>query len=107
MSATGCSSKGVSAGWWGVHRHPKALRKSGPGFVREGSLPPPRPPERVQREMLFRILLQSPSLIDEVAEEFAALDMPEAELDRLRREILEIEALHPGLEAPRCGNTFT
>jgi len=53
----------------------------------------------VQREILFRILLQSPSLIDEVAEEFAALIIPEAELDNLRREILEIEALRPGLDA--------
>ncbi len=55
--------------------------------------------DRVQRELLFRILLQSPSLLDEVAEEFASLDIPEPELDKLRREILEIEALHPGLDA--------
>lgn len=74
-------------------------QKVATGFVREGPLPPPRPPERVQRELLFRILLQSPSLLDEVAEEFAALDIPEADLDKLRREILQIEALHPGLEA--------
>jgi DNA primase len=71
-----------------------------PAFARErpdsGAL---RAPGRVQREILFRILLGSPSLIDEVAEEFAALAIPEAELDKLRREILEIDALRPGLDA--------
>ncbi len=51
-------------------------------------------------KILFRILLQSPPLVDEVAEEFASLDMPEPELDKLRREILEIGALRPGLDAP-------
>ena len=35
----------------------------------------------------------------EVAEEFAAIEIPEAELDKLRREILEVEALRPGLDA--------
>ena len=78
---------------------PRATAHPRPGFVREGPAPPPRAPDRVQREILFRILLQSPSLIEEVAEEFAALDIPEAELDKLRREILEIEALRPGLDA--------
>jgi DNA primase len=56
-------------------------------------------PGRAQREILFRILLRSPELIDEVAEEFAALEMPEPALDKLRHEILEIEALRPGLDA--------
>jgi hypothetical protein len=67
--------------------------------VCEGPPPPPRSPARKQREILFCLLLSSPSLLDEVAEEFAALEIPEAELDKLRREILEIEALYPGLEA--------
>ena len=58
-----------------------------------------RCPPACQREILFRMLLELPSLIEEVAEEIAALDLPEAELDRLRREILEIEALRPGLDA--------
>lgn len=70
-----------------------------PGFVSEGPAPPPRAPGRVQREILFRLLLQSPGLIDEVAEEFAVLEVPEPELDKLRREILEIDALRPGLDA--------
>ena len=40
-----------------------------------------------------------PTLIGEIAEEFAAIEIPEAELDKLRREILEVEALRPGLDA--------
>jgi DNA primase len=69
-----------------------------PAFVRDGPAPP-RSPARMQREILFRILLRFPALIDEVTEEFVALEVPEAELDKLRREILEIEALRPGLDA--------
>jgi DNA primase len=87
-----------------MSRLPWARRPAAPAraaFARErpasGTV---RAAARVQREILFRILLSSPSLIEEVAEEFAALDMPEAELDKLRREILEIEALRPGLDAP-------
>ncbi len=75
------------------------VQKVATEFVREGPLSPPRPPDRVQRELLFRILLQWPSLLDKVAEEFATIEMPEPDLDKLRREILQIEALHPGLEA--------
>jgi DNA primase len=67
--------------------------------VREGPPPPPRSPARRQREILFCLLLGSPGLIQEVAEDFAAIEIPEAELDKLRREILEVEALRPGLDA--------
>jgi DNA primase len=67
--------------------------------VSTGPPPPPRSPARKQREILFSLLLHFPALIAEVAEEFAALAIPEAELDKLRREILEIEARHQGLEA--------
>ena len=58
----------------------------------------PRSPQRPQRELLLRILLQFPSLIDHIAEELASLDIPEPELDRLRQEILRLEALAPGLD---------
>jgi DNA primase len=67
--------------------------------VDDGPPPPPRTPDPEQRRLLFRILLRSPSLIGEIAEEFAAIEIPEAELDKLRREILEVEALRPGLDA--------
>jgi DNA primase len=67
--------------------------------VHDGPPPPPRPPQRLQREILFRILLHFPGLIVEIAEEFASLDLPETDLVRLRHEILELEALQPGLDA--------
>lgn len=67
--------------------------------VHDGPPPPPRPPQRLQREILFRILLHFPGLIVEVAEEFASLDLPEADFVRLRHEILGLEALQPGLDA--------
>ncbi len=66
---------------------------------REGPPPPPRAPQRLQREILFRILLHFPELIDEVAQEFDALNMPEAELNTLRREILGLTSEQPGLDA--------
>jgi len=72
--------------------------------------PPPRSPARLRREILLRMLLQHPFLAGEAAEEIAALDFPEPELDRLRREILQVEVLNPGLDASglrqhleRCG----
>ena len=49
--------------------------------------------------MLFRILLHFPDLIVEVAEELAALNLPEVDLDRLRHEILGFVASRPGLDA--------
>jgi DNA primase len=68
-------------------------------FVRDGPEPPPRSGGRIQRENLFRMLLHLPWLIDEVAEEFAALEMPEPELDSLRRAILGRDTAESGLDA--------
>ena len=72
--------------------------------------PPPRSPARLRREILLRMLLHHPFLVAEATEEIAAIDFPEPELDRLRREILQVEVLHPGLDASglrqhleRCG----
>jgi DNA primase len=59
----------------------------------------PRSPQPLQRKILFRILLHFPCLIEQVAEELASLDIPEPELDRLRQEILRLEASQPGLDA--------
>ena len=61
--------------------------------------PPPRSPGRRQREVLIGMLLDHPFLIGEAHEEIAALDFPEAELDRLRRAILEADATSKGLDA--------
>jgi len=73
--------------------------RQGSTAVHDGPPPRPRPPQRLQREILFRILLHFPGLIVEVAEEFASLDLPEADLDKLRHEILGLEASQPGLDA--------
>jgi DNA primase len=69
------------------------------GVAVEAPPRPPRSPERVQREILFRILLRFPQLIDAVYEAFAAIDIPEPELDGLRRVILEPETSQQGLDA--------
>ena len=76
-----------------------SLRKPPSTAVRDGPPPPPRLPQRLQREILFRILLHFPSLIVEVAEEFASLDVPETDFNKLRHEILGLEASRPGLDA--------
>jgi DNA primase len=83
----------------------KALSKSRLGArsalaaVYEGPPPPPPPRERVIRDALFRILLHFPSLVDDVIEEFVGLEIPEPELDTLRRAILVADASRPGLDA--------
>ncbi|MBV8133549.1 MAG: DNA primase [Alphaproteobacteria bacterium] len=83
---------------WQARR--KSLRKSPSSTaVHDGPPPPPRQPQHLQREILFRILLHFPGLIVEVAEEFASLDLPEADFVQLRHEILALQALRPGLDA--------
>ena len=68
-------------------------------FVRDGPEPPPRSGGRIQRENLLRMVLHFPYLIDQVAEELAALEIPESDLDSLRRQILELDAAGSGLDA--------
>jgi len=84
---------------WQLRRMTSRAASRPASAVREGPPPPPRSPQHAQREILFRILLDFPDVIDEVAEDFAALDMPEAELNMLRREILGLIPLPPGLDA--------
>src|SRR5207245_7896411 len=74
------------------------LRACG-SFVRDGAESPPRSGGRIQRENLLRMVLHFPCLIDGVAEELAALEMPEPELDGLRRRILELDPAESGLDA--------
>ena len=45
------------------------------------------------------MLVRWPQLIEEWIEEIAAIEVPEPELDSLRRAILEIAHAHPGLDA--------
>jgi DNA primase len=100
---------------WAQGRPSRTRRRGSAGSSAASAIDqPPQPPRaagRVQRELLIRILLRCPSLIAEVAETLAALEMPEPELDKLRREILETEALRPGLDARTlqqhlCSNGF-
>jgi DNA primase len=67
--------------------------------VRDGPPSLPRSPGRIVREILFRLLLHSPELIEEVVEEFAALSLPEPELAALRHAIIEAATAQPGLDA--------
>jgi DNA primase len=82
---------------WDARR--KSQRTPPSKAVRDGPEPPPRPAEQIQRQNLFRILLKFPGLILVVAEEFARLEIPEPELDGLRRKILEADTLLAGLDA--------
>jgi DNA primase len=67
--------------------------------LRSDAPPPPPSPGRRQREILIGMLLEHPFLAAEAHEDIAALDFPEPELDRLRRAILEVDILFPGLDA--------
>ena len=94
---------------------PGNARAALPGVPLVGEAPPPpRSPARLRREILLRMLLQHPFLASEATEEIAEIDFPEPELDRLRREILQVEVLQPGLDASglrqhleRCGFAAT
>src|SRR5271166_3457113 len=77
----------------------RSMARPRSSFVRDGPEPPPRSGGRIQRENLFRMVLHFPGLIDEVAEELAALEMPEPELDSLRRQILGLDVAGSGLDA--------
>jgi DNA primase len=84
-----------------------------PGPPQEGFPPPlPRSSGRVNREVFLGIFVHQPRLIDEWIEEIAAVELPEPELDSLRRTILEIADTRSGLDANAlqqhlalCGHT--
>ncbi|MBV9859794.1 MAG: DNA primase [Alphaproteobacteria bacterium] len=77
----------------------QALKRAAPNSAIEDRWLPRTTQGHRQRELLLRIVLHFPALIDAVEEELATLEMPEPELDRLRREILNAQALRPGLDA--------
>ncbi|MGC2415903.1 MAG: DNA primase [Stellaceae bacterium] len=60
---------------------------------------PPVSAGRRNREVFLGVFVRWPSLIEEWIEEIAAIEVPEPELDSLRRAILEIGHAHPGLDA--------
>ena len=63
--------------------------------------PPPRSPGRLNRELFFGLLLRHPALIDGWLREIEDIDVPEPDLDRLRRKILEVAGTETGLDAER------
>jgi DNA primase len=81
------------------HARPRKFAAPPTTAVRDGPPPPPRSGGRIQRENLFRMILHFPYLIDQVTEELAALEIPESDLDSLRRQILELDAGESGLDA--------
>jgi len=65
-----------------------------------GPAPPPPPsPGRRNREIFLGLFVRYPALIEPWVEEIAATEFPEAELDRLRRAILEVAESSSGLDA--------
>jgi DNA primase len=79
----------------------KEDRRKTAGLTQSQSSDRPDPvpaPDRHQRELLCRILLQFPSLMDEIEEQFASFEFPEENLREFRREILNAQAMRPGLD---------
>jgi len=91
LGRTGRPSAGLTRG---------SRRGAAPAALeREGPPPPPRSPGRVNREVFLAVFVRWPGMIEEWIEEIAAIEVPEPELDSLRRAILEIAHAHPGLDA--------
>ena len=51
-----------------------------------------------REQLIIRLILNHPILLDEVSEAFAELDFFSCDLDRLRKEIIDIAALNEGLD---------
>jgi len=89
-----------SAREWQPGKPPRRGAKAPIFAAGPGPAPPqPRPAARVQREVLLALLIGFPHLIEQSTEEIAELEFPEADLDRLRWELLEIAEARPGLDA--------
>jgi DNA primase len=96
-----------------------AWRGGGPGRKNEPvqtKLPPDRPDPRAvmqrrQQEILVATIINHPALLHELAEDFAHLDLTAPDLDKLRREIINVAAVRPDLDAAAltlhlCQNGF-
>ncbi|HWK43871.1 MAG TPA: DNA primase [Stellaceae bacterium] len=57
--------------------------------------------ERRPQEDLVAVFLCHPRLLDELVEDFATLDLPAADLDKLRRQIINLHASFPDLDSDR------
>ncbi|MBV8650807.1 MAG: hypothetical protein JO255_05020 [Alphaproteobacteria bacterium] len=103
----------------GVRRPGPSRRGGGAGW--KGAPPPPGPPpdrpdpravmQRRQQEILVATIINHPALLHGFAEDFADLDLTAPDLDKLRREIINVAVLRPDLDAAAltlhlCQNGF-
>jgi DNA primase len=92
------SAKGGGKPWRGVPAGGGG-RATGPiPGVTQDAPPPPPPVGRRHRQVFLGVLLHYPALIDHWIDDLAAIDIPEPELDKLRRAILEVAAANPALD---------
>jgi DNA primase len=103
----------------GSRRPGPGRRSGGPGWKgapMPPSLPPDRPDPRAvmqrrQQEILVATIINHPALLQDFAEDFAELDLTAPDLDKLRREIINVAVLRPDLDAAAltlhlCQNGF-
>lgn len=70
------------------------------GLMEAGPPPPkPLPSRRRQQEIMLAVLVNHPFLLNDLAEEIAALEFWSPDLDKLRGELLRVHALTPDLDA--------
>ena len=84
---------GKAAGWRGGPAGPA------PGTGGEAARQGVQGPERRQLELLLAIVVNHPTLMYRHAEELAAIPIMAAELDRLRRTLVDLSAGHPDLDS--------
>jgi DNA primase len=89
---------------WGKHGAGQAAAHSGI------EIPPPPDPltlHRRRQELLVGLVLYQPDLLDDVLEEFAEINFTAMDLDKLRREIINVHARDPGLDAATLTHHLT
>ena len=91
------STKGGGKPWRGTAAGAGRATAPIPGAIQDAP-PPPPPVGRRHRQVFLGVLLYYPALIDHWIDDLAAIDIPEPELDKLRRAILEVAAAHPALD---------
>jgi DNA primase len=92
------SAKGGGKPWRGVPAGGGGRATAPLPGVTQDAPPPPPPVGRRHRQVFLGVLLHYPTLIDHWIDDLAAIDIPEPELDKLRRAILEVAAANPALD---------
>ena len=81
---------------------PRGAGRFRPGVKPGPVLPSPPDPVallRRRQEVLVSLVLHSPDLLNEIVEDFAEVSFTAIDLDKLRREIINVHAREPGLDA--------